>query len=408
MKILHINKDYADNGGTERYLFNLCEALERLGNQIVVIYGDRDRNTWRVPGRQEYFVPHLHEFSHRANGKVLRACLDIMEREEPDVINLHQTFNPGLVHHIKGKWPLIRSIHSPYIYCLRCKLFQTTDTACNQPLGYHCFLNTYLRRCSDPRPWNLIAAWRKCRQELESNRKVDNLVVFSNYMKDCLLQNEQENCKVTVLPYFTNGPVKPIANSHHTENIILYVGRITKEKGLDYLLRAVKQISLECKLLIVGDGWYLPRIKALTRRLGLTDRVEFPGWISPDNLSSYYAKCSLLAVPSIWPEPFGIVGLEAMSYSKPVVAFDVGGISDWLDHGNTGYLIKPRDINEMAARIEVLLKDQELATKIGEKGKQRAEQEFGASDHVNNLLGIYKQSIEKANCHAKTDQVYCL
>jgi glycosyltransferase involved in cell wall biosynthesis len=390
MKILHINKDYGDNGGTEQYLYDLCEILEEKGHQTVVVYGQQSERTWCVPGRSEYFIPGIHEFTRRGDSKAIAACLGIVEKEKPDIINLHITFNPSLVYALGKKQPIIRSIHSPHSYCLRCKLFQPTDMPCTLPLGYHCLWNAYLRRCADPRPWNLIRAWTRCSAEIQSNRNVDEIVVFSNYMKTCLLQNRIRENAVTVLPYFTNtnGSKRPTVDSH--ENIILYVGRVTKEKGIGYLLRAIKQLSVNYKLVVAGDGWHLRDAKNLAHQLDLADQVEFAGWVSNKDLESYYSRSSMLVIPSTWPEPFGIVGLEAMANSKPVVAFDVGGIADWLDHGKTGFLVEPRNVKEMSARMELLLKNKELAAEMGKNGRERVKKEFNPCDHVKNLISIYR------------------
>jgi len=405
MKILHINKDYADNGGTEQYLYDLCRALETHGHETVVIYGEKNENTWHVPGRSEYFVPGIHASGSRANGSYLTSCIDIIERENPDIINFHITFNSDLIERLRQRRPLARSLHSPHLYCLRNKLFRTTDSVCGLPFGYNCLLNAYLRRCADPRPWNLVSAWQRCDRELESNKKVPHTVVFSRYMKECLLQNKFEEDKITVLPYFTNRPVEieeydssreRLGVDRSRDNLILFVGRITREKGLGYLLRAVKQVSVDYRLLIIGDGWYLNRTKALAKELGLGGRVEFPGWISNEQLGCYYSGCSVLVIPSIWPEPFGIVGLEAMSHAKPVVAFDVGGISEWLKDGETGFLVESKNVRKMAAKIELLLRDKKLAGRMGEKGRVEVAEKFSPARHVSRLIEVYESAIESA------------
>ena len=392
MKILHINRDYGDNGGAEQYLRSLCDALEQGGHQTAVIYGRRDANTWDVPAKSRYFVSGIHEFSKRSAGRVLEDCLKIVRKERPDVINLHISFNPNLMLELGRRWPVVQSIHSSHPYCLRSKFFQSTRTACDLPLGYHCLTGAYLKRCADPRPWNLIRAWRRCNAEIQSGRRAQSLIVFSKYMKSCLVQNRIEENRVSVVPYFTDAGPSTGANGESDDNIVLYVGRITKEKGLDDLLRAVKEIKMSYQLLIVGDGWYSAKIKALAQQLDLAGRVRFTGWISNNNLEEYYRKASMLVIPSAWPEPFGIVGLEAMAHSKPVVAFDVGGIADWLDHRSTGFLVEPRNIGEMAGRIEQLLEDRELAARMGFNGRKKVEQEFSASNHLENLMNIYRSA----------------
>ncbi len=390
MKILHINKDYGDNGGTEQYLYNLCAFLEAHGHRTVVVYGRQDANTWHTPQRSEHFVPGIHEFSNRANRRVLESCLEIVRKEQPNVINLHMTFNPSLAYKLVAQWPVVQSVHSPHSYCLRYKLFQSNDTACNRPLGYHCLLAAYLKRCADPRPWNLVNGWRQCNAEMQSTRSLDHLIAFSKYIKTCLIQNGIKEHRITVLPYFAQVDRNKRDNECSDENIILYVGRVTKEKGLDYLLRAAKRISVNYRLLIVGDGWHLGHIKNLAHQLDLADHVEFTGWLSNKDLTDYYARSSVLVIPSSWPEPFGIVGLEAMSHARPVVAFNVGGVADWLDHEQTGFLVEPRNIAEMAARISQLLNNKKLAAQMGENGRKRAEQAFSASGHLQELMRIYE------------------
>lgn len=396
MKILHISRDYSNSGGAEQYLFDLCSALENLGHEVAVIYGHKNEKTWHVPGRNEYFLHGVHEFSNGANDKILKACNDIIERENPDIINLHITSNPRLVYQLRKARPLIKSVHTPYFCCLRYKLFRMTDTVCTRPLGCYCLLAAYLKRCADPRPWNLAKDWQRCNHELENYRRLDQIVVFSKYVKDCLLQNEFEGDQVAVLSYFTNPPARVTQDNQAHENLILCVGRVTQEKGLDYLLRAVKEVSLDCRLVVVGDGWYLNKTKYLARQLGMAHRVEFPGWVPHKDLGDYYSKCSMLVVPSVWPEPFGIVGIEAMGYAKPVVAFNVGGISEWLDHGETGFLIEPKNVKEMAAKIALLLKDREHAAKMGKKGREKVLRDFNKQRHVESLMRVYQQLVEKA------------
>jgi glycosyltransferase involved in cell wall biosynthesis len=89
-----------------------------------------------------------------------------------------------------------------------------------------------------------------------------------------------------------------------------------------------------------------------------------------------------------------MVGIEAMSFSKPVVAFNVGGIPDWLEDGVTGFLVKPYDVGEMAEKIGYLLEHLEVAEEMGSKGRKRVEQDFNKDKHVSSLLQIYKEVLE--------------
>jgi glycosyltransferase involved in cell wall biosynthesis len=115
---------------------------------------------------------------------------------------------------------------------------------------------------------------------------------------------------------------------------------------------------------------------ALVRTLGIGDRVTFVGWVPHGRLAAYYAQARVVAVPSRWAEPFGMVGLEAMWASRPVVAFGVGGIPDWLADGETGFLVAERDTRAFAHALEELLGDPAQAARMGAAGWERVRQSF--------------------------------
>jgi glycosyltransferase involved in cell wall biosynthesis len=99
----------------------------------------------------------------------------------------------------------------------------------------------------------------------------------------------------------------------------------------------------------------------LSRELGLSDRVFFKGYVAQQELQAHFRDASLAVMSSVWPEPFGAAGLEAMRHGLPVVAFDAGGIKEWLVDGKNGFLIPWMDRAAFAARVEELLRDKTLA-----------------------------------------------
>src|SRR5205807_3831612 len=132
--------------------------------------------------------------------------------------------------------------------------------------------------------------------------------------------------------------------------------------------------DFECAVL--GDGNHRSQCEHLCRKLGLDNRVRFPGFVLPHELAQYYRRCSVAAVSSVWPEPFGMVGPDAMRYGVPVVAFDAGGIREWLQDGENGFLVPWMDRAQFAERIQQLLTDKALARKMGERGRQILKEKF--------------------------------
>jgi glycosyltransferase involved in cell wall biosynthesis len=103
--------------------------------------------------------------------------------------------------------------------------------------------------------------------------------------------------------------------------------------------------------------------------------VRFHGFVPSGELKNFYQEASLLAVSSVWPEPFGLVGQEAMFYGLPVVGFDAGGIREWLLHGENGFLVRWKDIDGLALRIEQLLRDKDLGRRLGARGRELVSQQ---------------------------------
>jgi glycosyltransferase involved in cell wall biosynthesis len=121
--------------------------------------------------------------------------------------------------------------------------------------------------------------------------------------------------------------------------------------------------------------------------------VQFTGWLDPKEIKSLYQQAAVVVVPSLWPEPFGMVGIEALNHGKPVVAFNVGGVSEWLKHGENGFLVPPKDISRLAAAIETILTNPGLAHRMGQRARALAVEQFDIDRHVGQLLEVYQEAL---------------
>jgi glycosyltransferase involved in cell wall biosynthesis len=167
--------------------------------------------------------------------------------------------------------------------------------------------------------------------------------------------------------------------------LILCVAQLIKGKGVDLLLHALAKVSADYRAVIVGAGNLDDALKGLARSLGLADKVHFEGWASNETLGKFYSRAKIVAVPSRWAEPFGMIGLEAMNHGRPVVAFNVGGTSDWLAHERTGLLVPEQDVAAFARALERLLTDTDTAQRMGEEGLARAHKEYAFEDYLERL-----------------------
>ena len=239
-----------------------------------------------------------------------------------------------------------------------------------------------LRGCAQTRsPLNFLPAYGRA-PETRGPSSADAAVSYSSAVAEHLRRNAVP--RVHVVPLFAPH-VEPSPDPG--EPSLLFVGRVTPVKGILPLLEALARI--EGQLEICGTGWGLDAAQSATERLGLQSRVTFSGWVGPQALDAAYRRARIVVVPSLWPEPFGLVGIEAMAHRRPVVGYATGGIPDWLVHGRTGLLVAPGDVPGLAAAMCTLLQDPALCARMGLAGQAHAMARFSEAEHVQGLSSTY-------------------
>jgi glycosyltransferase involved in cell wall biosynthesis len=165
---------------------------------------------------------------------------------------------------------------------------------------------------------------------------------------------------------------------------VLFVGRLIAAKGVDVLLEALARVG-GVTAAIAGDGPERAELEEVARRLGITDRVRFLGWISARERDELFAGAKAFVMPSLWQEPFGIAGLEALAAGVPVVASAVGGIPSWLRHDEAGLLVPAAAPDALAEALERLLGEEGLHARLRAQGPVVAER-FSMARHLELLL----------------------
>jgi len=173
--------------------------------------------------------------------------------------------------------------------------------------------------------------------------------------------------------------------------MVLFVGRLRYYKGVDVLLRAARDIH--ARIAIVGDGPFEPSLRTVHRQLGLRDRVEFLGAQSEFELLALYRAASVCVLPSTHrSEALGLAMIEAMASGRPVVSTELGTGTSWVNqHGSTGLVVPPGDAVSLAAAINLLLDDPELAERFGAAARERARREFSHDVMAERVLRVYER-----------------
>ncbi|MGI5836279.1 MAG: glycosyltransferase family 4 protein [Chloroflexota bacterium] len=187
------------------------------------------------------------------------------------------------------------------------------------------------------------------------------------------------------------GPVEPLEKYRNSDPKILFVGRLEKRKGLKYLMRAMVGVwdhFPNARLIVVGSGPLLEDYRRLAGSRQLQN-IEFTGFVSSEDLARYYRSCDVFCAPSTGQESFGIILLEAMASGKPLVASDIPGYRHVVTHGVEGFLVPPKDEQALALSLVRLLSDSDLRNRMGQEGKQRAEQ-FAWDKVASQVLAFYE------------------
>lgn len=225
------------------------------------------------------------------------------------------------------------------------------------------------------------------------------VVVPSAKMRDLALANGVDPSRLKVvhngLDALPLSPLPPgITERLAGKRVLLSVGRLEKEKGCQHNIRALAMLRdkhPDLVYLLVGNGTYRDSLNNLAVSLGVAERVIFAGYQTRDQVGAFYAGGQVFSMPSV-DESFGIVYLEAMAASLPVIATQGEGIATLVEESGAGLLVSPGDVEALAGAISLLL-DPIRASEVGEKGRQTASQ-FTWEKNADILLSVYKEVLK--------------
>ncbi|MEO7822253.1 MAG: glycosyltransferase, partial [Gemmatimonadaceae bacterium] len=171
---------------------------------------------------------------------------------------------------------------------------------------------------------------------------------------------------------------------------LLFVGRLSVQKGIEALLRAVAAMKIASELDVVGDGPDRAALEKLAGELGIAARIRWHGQLSQPELPAMYRKAAAVVVPSV-DEGLGLVAVEALLCEAPVVAFDSGGLRDVIRHEKTGLLVAPGDPVALARALDDLLAREGRGADLGRAGRIYALSTFAPESAARRYAGIYRQ-----------------
>jgi glycosyltransferase involved in cell wall biosynthesis len=387
MRLLFVHDRFGALAGAEVNVLLTARELQRRGHHVALVHGPstgKDEAGW-----QNTFPWRLAIDPADSAAAVKKA----IETFSPDIVFVHKMADLDVLETLANSdTPVVRMVHDHDLYCMRgYKYHYFSRQICTRAASPFCIFPcgaSVARDPNSPIPFRWVGYTDK-RREIDLNRRFKRMIVATDYMRDELLKNgfTPENIEI-------HAPVPALPDvvsrsSLDERNRIVYSGQIVRGKGVDVLLEALALVTVPFECVILGDGNHRPYCERLTRTLGLGDRVRFAGFVPYEKIQEYYREASLAVMSSVWPEPFGAVGLEAMCHGLPVVAFDAGGIREWLIDGVTGYLAPWMDRVRYAGCVDLLLKDKQLAREMGGRGRHWVEQRFNFENYIDGLEDMF-------------------
>jgi glycosyltransferase involved in cell wall biosynthesis len=190
-------------------------------------------------------------------------------------------------------------------------------------------------------------------------------------------------------------PLADAIRAQHLGQIVFALGRHVHYKGFDILIKAMSALPASTNLIIGGDGPLNSSWKQLAQQSSAAQRIHFVGMISDADLPAYYQACDIFCLPAVnQAEAFGIVQVEAMACSKPVVSTKLNNGVDFVNQdGVSGFTVTPSDVNELAKALNTLLADDQLRERLGQQALQRAQNEFSLASLREKTLKVYQEAV---------------
>lgn len=383
MNVLHVNEQGWLAGGVEAYIAELGATLVDGGWESHLVYSAPSQAPLLLPSARRISFPDWPETSDHLFDQLGQALSNFA----PVIAMVHALYHPELVQWLARRVPTLAYVHGPYVVCPgSAKYLRTGQRVCRVSPGAKCLVYAQLEKCCWGRnPVKHLRLLQRTRRFVQVYSSLNTVLVGSQYMAGLLRDANVASGTIAVLqPFLADDQLRPSEPVNDPPRI-LFAGRLVEEKGLGHLLQALSQLTIEYELIVAGSGPGRAGYQELAAKLGISSKVKFADHLDRREMREAYRSCSLVVIPSLWPEPFGRVGPEAAVHARPSIAYDVGGVAEWIEDGVSGFLVDRGDVAALADRIARLLADPALCARMGGNARDKALATWNPAGHVREL-----------------------
>lgn len=406
MKILIINQFFNKHAGTEVISTGTYDILKRNGHDVY--YFAFNKKPYYIENYEysKYFPknnlstieylknPLKYYWNYEAANKLNQLILTL----KPNIVHIHSLMSPSILKICeKNNIPVVMTLHimpsicpsTTFLYKNKeiCKNFK-----CKNGNYWQCILN----KCGNG---SIERSIRKTISSYLFNKTdayaaISYFICPSNAMRDvvkCSNITRDKNKIITINNFLSTEELKTVPK-YTNDGYFLYIGRLSFEKGLHYLLEAINDLPREIKFKIAGTGSEENKLKQYAKENNLGN-VEFLGFKNRDEIKDLYQNCISTILPCNWFENFPTTNMESFINGKPVIASNIGGIPEQVEHDITGQLFEPGNIEQLKACIFEYWSNPKIVTEHGKNAYKKAITQYTEDRYYTELINLYNEVI---------------
>lgn len=385
MRILAVHNYYQQPGGEEQIFNTEATLLQSYGHEVIryTLSNDdiKEMNSLTLAKNTLW------------NNQVYQELRSLVRQEKPDVAHFHNTFpliSPAAYYALKEEGvPVVQTLHNYRLLCPNA-LFFRDGKVCQDCLGQAIPVPGIVHGCyrGSRSASAMVAATVSFHSMLGTwSKAVDVFIAYSQFAMQKFIEGGLPKEKLAFKTNFLHPAPEP---GDGKGGYALFVGRLSVEKGLGVMLDAWRQLGGKIPLKILGDGPMAGLVKEAMQEMPEID------WLGRRPLEEVYevvGNAAFLVFPSEWYETFGRVAIEAFARGTPVVASNIGAITELIDHKRTGMHFRPSDPTDLATQIEWLLDHPEELSQMRQEARAEFEAKYTAEDNYRRLMEIYHSVI---------------
>ena len=408
LKILFCHKYHFLFGGAERYVLDLEASFHDRHLETAWFSMKHQRN--QPSSFEHYFTEEIDynvslrgNLSHRIRlaAKLIYSfearhnCAKLLDAWQPDIAHVHNIFHqitPSILPVLKRRGvPIVMTLHDYKLLCPVWNFLSHGEICerCASGGAYH----VLLRGCTkNSRSASLVSMLEMYTQRLLGlyRNNIDLYIAPSRFMRDKMLQYGITSAdRIVHVPHAID--LEDYEPRLDDDGYLLYFGRLSREKGIGTLLRALERLP-GLPLRVVGEGEDAAALQAQAERAGLD--VSFLGYRTGSDLRSLIAGARVTVVPSEWYETTGLVGYESLASGTPVIGSKIGGIPEVIEEGRTGLLFNPGDAEDLANKIEQLFYDEARRREMAANAAEWTARVNDRERHAEEILSVYQQAMD--------------